>query len=131
MFMTASTLPTADELLEYRTALQQRLHMLHSDIASGRVRVEAQRDELQELHDLKDQAELNARSTVDDAELQRDLEEVTAIDAALARLQDGHYGECKACGEPIPRARLLVQPAAQRCATCQANHEKQSAALRR
>jgi DnaK suppressor protein len=46
------------------------------------------------------------------AELRDALDEV---DAALARLRDGTYGICQACGKPIGAARLEAMPAARFC----------------
>lgn len=37
---------------------------------------------------------------------------------ALRRLDDGTYGICETCGQPIPYGRLLVMPEARSCATC-------------
>ena len=37
------------------------------------------------------------------------------IDEALARVDDGTYGICAACGEPIGRGRLEARPTASRC----------------
>lgn len=34
------------------------------------------------------------------------------IDAAMARLDDGSYGMCEVCGQPIPWARLEARPTA-------------------
>ena len=34
------------------------------------------------------------------------------IEAALKRIEDGEYGYCISSGEPIPRARLELDPAA-------------------
>ena len=51
---------------------------------------------------------------------------VVEIDAALARLEAGSYGQCEACGKPIPQARLEVVPEATLCVTC-----KTGASLRR
>ncbi len=48
--------------------------------------------------------------------LQGTLEE---IDAALARLDDGTYGHCEDCGEPLPEGRLEILPYARRCVQCQ------------
>ena len=42
----------------------------------------------------------------------RDLDEV---DAALARVAEGTYGRCAACGEPIAAERLEARPTARRC----------------
>ena len=47
----------------------------------------------------------------------RDLE-LKRIAAALGRLDAGEYGECLGCGEPIPPARLEVDPAATLCVAC-------------
>jgi RNA polymerase-binding transcription factor DksA len=40
------------------------------------------------------------------------------IDAALARLAAGRYGECASCGAPIPAARLEARPTALTCVSC-------------
>lgn len=40
------------------------------------------------------------------------------LDAALARVADGTYGVCVACGRPIPVERLQARPAADRCVAC-------------
>ncbi|PFG36718.1 TraR/DksA family transcriptional regulator [Flavimobilis soli] len=40
------------------------------------------------------------------------------ISAALARLDDGTYGVCEACGQPIPLDRLRARPTARRCVAC-------------
>jgi RNA polymerase-binding transcription factor len=40
------------------------------------------------------------------------------IDAALARLADGSYGICQACGRPISPQRLAARPAARACVGC-------------
>lgn len=38
---------------------------------------------------------------------------------ALARLEEGTYGECIDCGEAVPRKRLEIVPWALRCTKCQ------------
>lgn len=50
----------------------------------------------------------------------QELAEVKQIDAALARIADGSYGECVKCGEPIAEARLKLLPATPLCAKCAA-----------
>lgn len=37
------------------------------------------------------------------------------IDRALAKVEDGTYGTCDACGEPIPEGRLEALPWATLC----------------
>ncbi|NGN94924.1 TraR/DksA family transcriptional regulator [Nocardioides sp. KC13] len=40
------------------------------------------------------------------------------VDAALRRLDQGTYGICERCGEPIGEGRLEARPAARTCITC-------------
>jgi DnaK suppressor protein len=55
----------------------------------------------------------------DIALVSRDLHELAEVEAALARMADGTYGECSDCGMPIPPARLAAYPTARRCVACQ------------
>ena len=52
--------------------------------------------------------------------LQAARERVAAIDAALNRLETGHYGVCARCGQPIGTDRLAARPAALTCIRCAA-----------
>ncbi|MGE5591387.1 MAG: TraR/DksA C4-type zinc finger protein [Bacillota bacterium] len=45
------------------------------------------------------------------------------IDQALARLDEGTYGWCEACGNPIEPERLEAVPYATRCAACKREEE--------
>jgi DnaK suppressor protein len=45
---------------------------------------------------------------------------VDDIDAALAKIEEGTYGFCESCDEPIPSARLEALPASTRCVSCAA-----------
>lgn len=46
------------------------------------------------------------------------LAELVALDAADARVEDGTYGVCEICGEPIPDAQLVLRPARTACVAC-------------
>ena len=59
-------------------------------------------------------------------EQQRDLalrdrneRQLAAVEAALARLDDGTYGRCVRCGRPIGPERLDALPWAAQCIDCQ------------
>lgn len=43
---------------------------------------------------------------------------LTEIDQALLRLDEGSYGFCVACTEPIPTERLEAVPYARHCVPC-------------
>lgn len=77
-----------------------------------------------EVLDQKDEADEKALADVASAEVERDLAELRAVQAALKRLDEGRWGLCLDCEEPIDPRRLQVQPAALRCAACQARHER-------
>jgi DnaK suppressor protein len=49
---------------------------------------------------------------------------VTEIDHALERIDEGTYGRCVACGEPIPQERLQAVPWAALCVPCSAKPRK-------
>ncbi len=46
------------------------------------------------------------------------LAELKSIDAALARIEAGTYGECVKCGEDISTERLEALPATPFCRNC-------------
>jgi len=51
-------------------------------------------------------------------EAEEAITEIAAIRAAIARLDDGSYGVCVVCSDPIAPGRLAALPAAGRCITC-------------
>ncbi len=55
---------------------------------------------------------------------EHEMVELAAIDAALARIEKGSYGECTDCDARITAARLHATPEAPRCIHCQEIHEK-------
>ncbi|MGR9072294.1 MAG: TraR/DksA family transcriptional regulator [Gammaproteobacteria bacterium] len=50
--------------------------------------------------------------------------ELKRIELALCRMDDGEYGHCMNCGQPIGEKRLVFDPAATLCIRC-ANHSEQ------
>ncbi len=59
---------------------------------------------------------------------ERETAELGAIDAALARIEAGTYGDCTDCGVHISAPRLHATPEAPRCIPCQEKVEQHSAA---
>jgi DnaK suppressor protein len=47
------------------------------------------------------------------------------VERALRRLDEGVYGQCERCGQPIPYERLEALPYATRCIQCQAAVERE------
>ncbi|MBA4609982.1 MULTISPECIES: TraR/DksA family transcriptional regulator [Aeromicrobium] len=74
-----------------------------------------------------DQADVGSNSLERDAELslaanQREL--LLQTEKALARLEDGTYGVCEQCGEPIGKLRLMAFPRATLCMDCKRREER-------
>jgi len=121
-------LPTQAHLATLRDLLNYRLRELRADVhAAETARQEASMVPTHEVTDRKDEALQEQLTGVDDAQARRDREEMAEVEDALRRLDAGTYGDCVDCGEPIALPRLLVQPAARRCAACQAAHEHAAA----
>jgi len=60
----------------------------------------------------------------DIAIIRRQVEELTQVETAQAKLADAGFGECEECGGAIGLPRLLAVPHATRCIGCQGQHEK-------
>lgn len=55
----------------------------------------------------------------------REKEKLLAVDEALEKLNQGTYGICEECGDPIKPSRLRAVPLAKLCAACQSRLEKE------
>ena len=62
------------------------------------------------VRELEDESFADLIVDVGLAEIDRDLDELRAIDAALLRVADGSYGICEGTGKPITKPRLEAQP---------------------
>ena len=73
--------------------------------------------------DLADQATGNNEVHIQLKLKQTDAKILQAIEGALRRIEEGSYGVCRDCGEPIAEARLTAIPWTRSCISCK---EKQS-----
>jgi RNA polymerase-binding protein DksA len=74
-----------------------------------------------------DQADVGSSSFERDHELtvvnnERDM--LAQTDRALARIDDGTYGVCESCGQPIGKMRLMAFPRATLCLSCKQREER-------
>lgn len=112
------------DLQDARAQLTQMLHELDTATTTLEGEGAGESSELSHVDqhpgdvasDLVDQDRENAMlEAADDQRMQ--------IRAALGRLEDGSYGVCTDCGQPIGEARLSVRPEAARCVQCQSKAE--------
>lgn len=107
----------------------QQLRQMRTDLLS---QIRAQRggllgraDAAPDRHDTQsgDWAQNEGERDLAQAMDERETQELSAIDAALARIASGEYGQCASCGVDIPTARLHANPTALRCVACQGKAE--------
>lgn len=114
-----------EQLAQLQATLQQRRATLEAQRSShlgGASRAEHARDLL--LQDGDDAPQRDADREIDLARTDRDVQDLAEIDAALHRLQQGRYGLCEDCAEPIALARLQAEPQALRCVACESLRER-------
>lgn len=110
-----------------REALSERLTELRAeyDVTISEIS-ELQRDRLTDSAG-DDQADTGTKTFEREQEmtLAANLHErVTQVERALERLDEGGYGWCERCGNPIPVERLAAFPSATLCVTCKQLEER-------
>lgn len=124
-------LPTQTHLKPLRDMLLYRQHELRAEIrATENAFLADTQVASDDVTDQKDTAARHQLSELADAQERRDVGELQLVEAALQRLDQGTFGDCLSCGEPIALPRLQVQPSAPRCAACQADFEHVAAQTR-
>jgi RNA polymerase-binding transcription factor DksA len=99
-------------LREERAALSARIARLREDMG---VIFESSRDSnADDEHDPEGQTIAFERSQLA-AVTEHALAQLAEVDAALQRADDGTYGVCEVCGQPIAPARLDARPTARTC----------------
>jgi DnaK suppressor protein len=80
-----------------------------------------------EVHDIGEESVADLLVDLELADMDRHIEEIRDIEAALLRVAGQAYGICIDCEGPIDYERLRVYPTAKRCARCQERREKSHA----
>jgi DnaK suppressor protein len=117
---------TQAELSKVRKQLEADIAGLQADIAQSESEIaERLGDAVGDAGD--DQADAGAKTFQREHALAltqnaRDLLELSQ--RALARLDDGTFGVCQSCGEPIGKARLQAFPRATLCLACKQREER-------
>jgi DnaK suppressor protein len=108
-------------LLDERQRAQEAINYLHQE-NQGLIQ-----DETQEIP--SDNHPGDVATATFDRELDSTLEEneervLGAIDSALQRIDDGSYGTCASCHQPIGEERLEALPWTTRCIDCKRREER-------
>src|ERR1044072_1698745 len=74
---------------------------------------------LNEVLDAVESSEADIQEDIEFALIQMKSETLNKIDDALARLEQGDYGNCFDCGEEVAEKGLRARPFAVRCRDCE------------
>ena len=102
---------------------QTTLSTLRGQLEDERARLSAQIASLQVGHEeslaydenFADSGQVAAEQGENKALLNQLNEQLAEVARALAKVDDGTYGQCERCGEPISEARLEAMPATRYC----------------
>ena len=112
------TAPYQQQLLGLRAALLAQISAQRGGTVS---RADAAAEHFGHPEDSR--AQVATERDIEFALGERETAELAEIDAALARIDNGRYGQCISCGVVIPAARLDASPEAERCIPCQEKAE--------
>jgi DnaK suppressor protein len=112
---------TSERCEELRQVLEERRRSVVAALRDGMkvVRTEHGSHTRDEVVDDVEASEAEAQGDLELAIVEIRSEMLTRIDEALARLNQGVYGDCFACGEEIAERRLRAMPFAVRCRDCE------------
>ncbi len=116
----------ARQMEELKSAMRDRVLQLREEIRQVLRRSDSEQyaQIANEVRDLEDESFADLIVDVNLAEIDRDLDELRAVEAALRSVQEGGYGQCEQCGLPIEFHRLKATPSATRCYDCQSSFER-------
>ncbi len=110
---------------ELKKMLEERkreiLNEVHEKIRD--VRTENTFGKMNEVLDAGESSEADIQEDIEFALIQMKAETLSKINEALARLEEGAYGNCFECGEEIAERRLRALPFAVRCKDCEEARE--------
>lgn len=107
---------------KYKQALSELKQTLLDDLQRGEQAAEVVELEQNKVGRLSrmDAMQQQAMQKAGRALLQQRL---IQVERAFQAIEDGEYGDCQECGEPIPEQRLQIRPETLVCVSCQENLE--------
>ena len=120
--------PSENEKYMSKRQLQffrRRIERMREEIERGVERTVANmQEEASAIPDDNDRASKESEFAVELRERDRDRRLLGKISRALAAIEDGSFGYCEECGDPVGVARLLARPVASLCIECKDLQER-------
>ena len=107
-----------------RHQLEQRLEQLEQRL--GKIERDRRRETNALDPDWAEQAAVRQNDEILDSLHEEETQQITAIRAALKRMDEGTYGFCLTCDKPIGKKRLDALPYTVQCISCAEKAERAS-----
>jgi len=116
---------TRDRYAELTRILEERRREIMDQVQEKirDVRTESPNSPTQGVLDAAESSEADIQDEIEFALIQMKSETLHKIEEALARLEEGTYGNCFECGDEISERRLRALPFAVRCKDCEEARE--------
>ncbi|MBK9114134.1 MAG: TraR/DksA family transcriptional regulator [Betaproteobacteria bacterium] len=114
---------TQVERLEKLLQAQRRASLEEAEAELKLVHEQSVADVAGEVADTGDESVAMLLTDLNNTMAQRHVDEIRAIDSALAHIRSDEFGYCADCGGDIPFERLKAFPTATRCTACQTKRE--------
>jgi DnaK suppressor protein len=111
-----------EKIEEFQKILQEQLDELLRE--AGKT-VSEMTDEKSNFPDPTDRASLESDRNFELRIRDRERKLIMKIREALERIEDGEFGICESCEEPIGEARLKARPVTTLCIDCKTEQERQ------
>lgn len=108
------------DLEQIKKQLLERKYELEQDLVS--MYTEKFADD--QVQDPGDQALASTMESLRNSLQDTEIDEYHRIVKALEMIENGTYGICADCGQPISEKRLMLYPNATRCLSCQEQYEE-------
>jgi len=117
----SSTTGKVSRYTELKQMLEGRRRDLKAEVQGKMrdVRATGEVTKLTEVFDAVESSEADIQEDIELALIQMKSETLNKVDDALARLEQGTYGNCFECGDEIAEKRLRALPFAVRCKECE------------
>jgi len=119
--MALDTARVRQELLEKRERVAHALEYLHKENPGS---IEDETEEMPLDNHLAETASVTLDREIDYTLEEIDEHLLASIDAAIARIDEGTFGKCVTCGNPIGEERLAAIPWATQCIDCKRKEER-------
>ena len=115
------------KLAKFRSQLESIRSELLGDVEKSNQNIRS--GETGQIADISDDAARTYNLQLEGELGKQEWQRLKKVDMAIKKIEEGEYGVCAQCEEPIPEARLQVVPFTEFCTNCLSEMEKNPKAI--